>query len=427
MAFLPAAAVICLAPAGCSFRGDIVRNALDYNRAMEDIANQELLLNVLRSKDRFPRVYTRLTQVTGALSLQTSATVAPSQVTASPPALGNTVTTTIGGNAGLTVRDAPTFVLSNLDSQAFRRGISQAVDPDVVLNYWRQGFPKAVLLQLFVRRVDVIKPSRDNCFFEAFPGNKTTYADFAKAVRWFVKDNPELTKENRSPQNFGPPVPVTTAGPGAITGLVAAHEAKLRVSAENSRAVQLQTPRSPTFQIRYPGDPNDRNAEAKEVGTFGLAKPGEQEPETENGRKSTEAKTDGPPSRPCSTEEGDSDIAVPAPDSKFSLRVYMRSADSLVYHLGELARAQLKEPGAWTPEVCETCRRDDEWEPFFKVLRGGDGAVAVRYRGETFRLPHPDDPDVGRTYQTMTLVQEVFSLSISAEDLPGTDVIRIAN
>ncbi|MEO0681464.1 MAG: hypothetical protein AAF192_13730 [Pseudomonadota bacterium] len=418
MSFRFPAVALCLGLLGaCSLRGDITRNALDYNRAIGDIANQELLLNVLRSKDRFPRVYTRLTQVTGALSLQSTAGVSAGRNLENPLGASNTVTTSAGLTGNASFRDAPTFVLSNLDSQSFRRGITRSVPADVVVNYWRQGFPKAVLLHLFVRRIDV-KRGENTCFIQNQPPWREAYEDFAHAVAWFTRDFPELAADKSEPKNFGPSIPVHVAGEGSVTGLVAARDAKLGVKSGTPGRIQLQTPGARRFVIKYPARRGEAAAASKPAGTIAVA------------REGVAAGATGAATRRCDIDDF---VDKRARDSEFDLSVYLRSADAMVYYLGELAREQLKADGAWTPHVAVHSNAPGATAgdlirvPLFKVVPGVDGAVTVEHRGASYALPEPDDEDVGRTYQAMSIVQEVFSLSVAAEDLPRSDVIRVAN
>jgi hypothetical protein len=141
---------------GCSMRAitpntRVARSALDYNLQVEEAQNKNLLINVWRAKKRYPLYLTDISKVTGSLTntytlgLSLSFGHIPKyQVTTTPSA---TFTTT------------PTFDVNLLDTQDFMRGFLAPVSPSIFAHFWRQGWPRELLLHLLVRELQVVDPT----------------------------------------------------------------------------------------------------------------------------------------------------------------------------------------------------------------------------------------------------------------------------
>ena len=72
------ALLVCLSTAlvGCSIHiPTIERDAIDYNQAIEQMANEVALLNVLRAMEGMPRHYSSISAIQGDLEVTTGANI----------------------------------------------------------------------------------------------------------------------------------------------------------------------------------------------------------------------------------------------------------------------------------------------------------------------------------------------------------------
>ena len=179
MSVVPTLLLLCCSMVGCSMRAvtpntRVAKSALDYNLQIEEAQDKNLLMNVWRAKKRYPLYLTDISKVTG--SLTNTYTLGLSipfghvkgyQLTTTPSA---TFTTT------------PTFDVNLLDTQDFMRGFLTPVSPATFAHFWRQGWPRELLLHLLVRELRVVDVSgKVNYFYDRGHRYLTNYPDPAKA------------------------------------------------------------------------------------------------------------------------------------------------------------------------------------------------------------------------------------------------------
>jgi len=139
------AIVVALVAAGCSLRQAVESGSLDYRDMMEEFANQALVTNILRARDKAPLHYADLSQI--ALATTAQATVAPTFLLGPNPSA--TLRNTIGGSIEFTT--APTVDIAPLDTEAFTVGILQPINPVYFATYWENGtVDRRLLAYLFI-------------------------------------------------------------------------------------------------------------------------------------------------------------------------------------------------------------------------------------------------------------------------------------
>ena len=128
----------------CSFWQKIAEHSLRYNETVEQVHNELLLLNILRSSRGLPMHFTALTAIKGNLSTAAS----------------NSAEAAIGGGKSNPliipsgeVSSNPTYDVAVLDSQKFMRGILSPVSMETVQLYWEHGWPRDLLFHLLVESV----------------------------------------------------------------------------------------------------------------------------------------------------------------------------------------------------------------------------------------------------------------------------------
>ena len=363
--------------AGCISGGALSSRAVDYNTAAETARNEMLLMNILRARDRRPMVFTGLSRITGSVRAETrvgaTATVSPQapEVQAYSPSFGFT--------------DSPTFDVAVLDSQEFTRGVMTPVGTEILEYFWDQGYNREVLLYLVVDRFELecdagLRMLENDPSEPSFAAFRTLVDDLADSGRWEFDDY--------RTEKIGPPVD----------------------AAEARRLPTLVQMASSPLRLKPLSD-----------GTFQLEK------------TSTKLRLAAPAARECGRRSGalrlyDSRGAVEAAALKAPEeargRIVMRSPQSILHYLGELARPDR--------DVAIRPRREAQPESerrLFTVRPAGEcsGAeVAVRYDGERWAIPRgTGDCDGGRSMQSLAITAQLLSLLQSARDLPATSTVRI--
>lgn len=171
-ALAPVVAALLLA--GCAFGGGeerrrerLVRNLADdaaaFNEAYAQAMTGQLLLNILRARDRLPTQYLAMS------SIQDAPTITSSQsFTLGSLSLGDIGSPWGVGEAsiGREVERHPSYSLGPFASDDLRRVVFEPTEPAVFAEYWNAGWPKELLLLLMADRVARIDHAAGNALTE---------------------------------------------------------------------------------------------------------------------------------------------------------------------------------------------------------------------------------------------------------------------
>ena len=111
-----------------SLSGHIVTDSKDYNRSLDEIENQQLLLNIIRASNRLPMRMTSVSSIGGALSTNGNFETSEHKVGDSLSKLSLTLS---GG-----IKSSPTFSVTNLHTQEFMNGFLSPIHEDTFKRYW---------------------------------------------------------------------------------------------------------------------------------------------------------------------------------------------------------------------------------------------------------------------------------------------------
>ncbi len=375
-------AVAALALAGCVTHGALSSRAVDYNTAAETARNEMLLMNILRARDRRPMVFTGLSRITGSVRAESQIGAAASTGSAAPDVQA------FSPSFGFS--DSPTFDVAVLDSQEFTRGIMTPVGTEILEYFWDQGYNREVLLYLVVDRFEVecgtavgapLRVLENDPTESSFGAFSSLVADLADTGRWQFD---ELLTER-----IGPPVDATEAR--RLPTLVQMASSPLRLRPLADGTFQLEKT-STKLRLTIP-----------ETGACG------------GGSRDSVRLYD--------TREAVEAAARLAPGESRA-RIVMRSPQSILHYLGELARPER--------EVAIRARRADQpvsERRLFAVRPGGAcpaSEVSVRYDGSRWAIPRgAAECDGGRSMQSLAITAQLMSLLQSAKDLPTTSTVRI--
>lgn len=164
----------CMMLAACGMPGRVQRIGVDHNTAAAGIANELTLLNILRAREDLPLHYTQINRLTGTFTIKGTAGINDAIREAATTGTNQTVTTTsaspstavtvtrqiaegvdvitpsIGGEVSIN----PSLDVAVLDNQKFYQGITAAIPFSTLQNYLSQGYDEALLLTLFIERID---------------------------------------------------------------------------------------------------------------------------------------------------------------------------------------------------------------------------------------------------------------------------------
>jgi hypothetical protein len=129
---------------------DLADDAAAFNEAYAQAMTGQLLLNVLRARDRLPTQYLAMS------SIQDAPTVTSSQsFTLGSLTLGDITSPWGVGEAsiGREVERHPSYSLGPFASEDLRRVVFDPTEPAVFAEYWNAGWPKDILLLLMADRV----------------------------------------------------------------------------------------------------------------------------------------------------------------------------------------------------------------------------------------------------------------------------------
>lgn len=210
----------------------IADDAAAFNEAYAQAVSAQILLNILRSRDRLPRHYLSMTGISDSPSLRWRQNVgvggAPLGEGASPWGIGNFT-------LERETQSRPSYAIQPFNAETLTRAAFQPTQPYVFAHYWQSGWPRDLLLLLMVERIE--RTGRNNeratfvneanvIFADCAESVRTAGCDFVREVRalLLIADNPPpqsgIDLQHGRPlcgliEAYGPSPPVRPAASGA--------------------------------------------------------------------------------------------------------------------------------------------------------------------------------------------------------------------
>ena len=173
---------------GCTIpRYNMATSTTEYNLVVEKAQNEMLLLNIVRASKRRPMYFTSFSKLTGSMSyeFQTGGISIP---------FGK-IGTGLNGSYSITpsvkYSNSPLFDLAVQDSKEFTNGIMTPVPLKTFEYYWQQGWPKEMLLYLFIYRIKITDVNGEPRTFTNYPVDPIKFGDFKdviEAVDWDIEE-----------------------------------------------------------------------------------------------------------------------------------------------------------------------------------------------------------------------------------------------
>jgi hypothetical protein len=150
------AAVLLTVVTGCVPSAVLRDRAIEQNVTVEDVTDSILVANILRARDQAPLQFADIPLMHE--SFQISAGITPTILFG--PIHAGSGSHTVAPTAS--VQEAPTFDLSNLDTQDFVTGIMSPIKPNIIKYWLDRGLDDRLALLLFFSSVTVSVGKGDN-------------------------------------------------------------------------------------------------------------------------------------------------------------------------------------------------------------------------------------------------------------------------
>jgi hypothetical protein len=357
--------------AGCPMptKEGIARNSTEYNLIAEKAGNEMLLLNIVRASKRRPMYFTSFGRLTGNMTfaIGTGAINIPFGKNFDDPY-------SITPNAGYEY--SPLFDVAVLDTQEFTRGIMTPVPMSTIAYYRSLGWPKEILLHLFIRRIDIKDSNNPNSVkpYVNDPEDEKRFNDFQNLIRteqWdiIVDRDPNLMKIGK----VGVDQALT------LQNLTEVQKARLELRPGNSGMDLYLSQDKYVFTRKV-----NKNEKPK---TF-------------------------------TEKQG---------------RTYIRSPEAILYYLGEIMRVENRAENPYIPMIDVSHDPSVESPARLFYARACDEdvtpCVSVDYEGTRYVIPGDPDPDDGRcvdrSMHVLSLVSQLIGLQKTSEEAPGTGVVSV--
>jgi hypothetical protein len=369
LTFLSSCSALSLGPA---LRDD----AVNYHQAVEDTANNILVTNILRARDRAPLHFSDLAIVRG--SLQENASV---QATFPFGPLHGTNARNSLQVGGVSLQNAPGFDLSTLDTQEFTKGILSPIDPLFIKYFLDQGTDPRVILLLFFAGLK----TGDGLVLRNDPDELDQFFQYVRFVN--AEHNGLYVNAYYELRSIGAPFSLNMHD--SFKEVAGLDMTKVRIKKEPDGKYRLYTisPDQKAAFCRYLGqDPTGRARYKLLQISKGIARSGDEA---------------------CSNAEV---VVDPAETKKDEL--FIRSPAAIIEYLGSLLRLQ------------QTIGRGITLDPgrqyaLFELTEASEHPrFTIEYRGRWYSVDEASERD--HTLAVLALVTQLLNSYKSAKDIPST-------
>lgn len=144
---------LCIGLTGCGGLTSLIMKSdtIAFDDVIEDTTNKQLLLNILRARDKAPLHFADIPVIRE--SMQQSGTLSGLRV--GGPRLGTTLRHTL--NLMLGVQFTPSFELTHLHSKEFNTGIATPIDAKFVKYWLDRGLDRRIVLLLFFSAAEIVE------------------------------------------------------------------------------------------------------------------------------------------------------------------------------------------------------------------------------------------------------------------------------
>ncbi|MBX3431625.1 MAG: hypothetical protein KF779_18720 [Hyphomonadaceae bacterium] len=217
----------------------IADDAVSFNEAYGQAVSAQILLNILRSRDRMPRYYLAMTGISDSPSWSTTQSAAIGGIP-----LGGDVGTPWGvGGLGVERERAsrPSYAVQPFDAATLARTAFQPTPSSVFEHYWYSGWPRDLLMLMMVESIEktdggghvsVFTNEANTIFDDCVARVQTGGCNFVREVRAFLDISQQHPSERGVDLEHGRP----------LCGLVEAYDPASAVRPATPRETQICEP-----------------------------------------------------------------------------------------------------------------------------------------------------------------------------------------
>ncbi|HET6524579.1 hypothetical protein [Sphingopyxis sp.] len=427
---------IAFALAGCAFGPQMQRVAIDQNAMIADTANELMVVNILRARNREPLHFTSIAKATGSATLsgKASGNVAIKGATAvettGPTGDLTSTATTPGVEVFTPALEASIVTGSNLDiavfdTQEFYQGITTSLTSSQVAHYLHQGWPPELLMYLMIESVEFVPAAGGSPVIDIAWKNDPDDHAAMKRFTDFVAQYPIDLGVREEKTDYVAPV-------SDFSGSKLADFLQLDGRRFTIADRKIGGNKTERWLVRMSGGGDDVVVKSLDKAADGVAgcpaatdaKPPAKETDTSAPPDDRQPADTAPNYKLFSTEmkSGPSDHAIFAQGVKTdgtgcvngTFQITLRSAEGIIYYLGETLRE-----GNYMPAI------DGIPLLSIKKQRPAETFVQARFRGENWYVPLDPELEQSRTSQIVALTQQLINLQKLSKDKPTTQSIRI--
>lgn len=181
----------------------IADDAVGFNEAYGQAVSAQILLNILRSRDRLSRYYLAMTGISDSPSWSTTQSAAIGGIP-----LGGDIGTPWGvGGLGVERERAsrPSYAVQPFDAATLARTAFQATPSSVFEHYWYSGWPRDLLMLMMVESIEktdgrghvsIYTNEANTIFDDCVASIQTDGCDFVREVRAFLATSQQHASES---------------------------------------------------------------------------------------------------------------------------------------------------------------------------------------------------------------------------------------
>jgi len=417
-----AALMAVLTLGGCAFDQTIADHSIAYNKAVAQSRDAQILLNILRARDRQPMHFTVIGSVTGQL-VQTARSTFGFGI----PFGGDAASAyTFSPEFSASQESKPLFTIIILDNdEKFVNAVLTPIEMTTVKLFLEQGWRKDFLIYLLVEKVEVSAGDHSPITFNEVlgaecegiknsipvPREEREELDKDRELKCFA----EIVKRVKKNLQIVTSLSGTPFGPRIIKDKPIDIKNLLDVKAKGLNLVKIEKGEyqlckiEPIFRFCVLDTDCKTVTSAEEACT----RSGDKKPEYDKNKMIIDAAAQ---TFQFITEDKTID------KKGVNFTVYLRSLQGMLYFAGELIRPirptdRHKKKIVLERKGEDECAGDKEL-PLFTVEKGepGDAGVVVDHRNTTYWIRAEDN--CSRSMQTLAFLSQILGLYQSRADIP---------
>lgn len=411
----------------CSLPQRAIVSQVDrHNEAIEEVQNRMLLLNILRAAKQQPTYFTALTVVRGDATL----TAGSGNVTV-PFGGGGTEAYSAVPNASLSIK--PSFDMAVLDTQEFHKGFLQPVTPETLAFFLDQGWPRQLVLHLFVREIRFSDGSRVT---NTPIGDDAAFKRFGMFLDSWVKEGDILVEAVPKTECLGPDITLDKVP--TPEKLLALQQAGFVIKSGPCTAAPVISPPSKDT-LHFARVTKELELRIRPRGASTLATPPEP--------KKTQAEQPDRSPQVFSIQGPRSARPPVAPEAPSGTQdaIALRSPEAMVYYLGELIRRQQLD-SSWDPLIrvgrAFACPSQSQPSDLAEAVlfsvdaplkKNQSYTVVAEFEGQTYGIPRREwtcasaGGTEDRSLHAMRLLSQVIALQKSGQSFPAPQTLRVVD